>query len=1728
MAESKFLKYQDKTGDGLIDVCDDFVEVPDPPCPDSACVPNELSLVPNWQVRPGLSPFLNEKICHYQVPVETQYTTTIDERLLAEDNLLEEEADGSLDGRFEEFLPEAITAFLEGYGKDDSVGAQDLMEMAITWDVHTDYFLESRSMSRLRLLYSVPYDILNGLEDAAPESEDDDASASAHEVTYEIAELKTKLIHVRKALKLYSWYNKIYTKQEGGNLYYQAGPAEGAVFPLGDYGDWGIINGSITAKILPQLDSFLNTKGYNIGGVGAVGGFFNRDEVATVTFGFTKEFELEKMTITTKGCSEQPILFKARLGPLKNESAWKDPTAMAYLATLGDMVADLTAREPMGWLEFVKKHTFPEIMSVTNQGYTNTDPQESVGSCVADALSSETKQIGEDILDDVFSIGDAIAYQFHKNLCSDSLDKVVQEWKDIGMVYDPNEDTLIPIEQMAAEQANLAIEGDSQSLSSLCLRMTNATVDNIDDLWTEIFDGLKFCGLTDLALSSIQCLFGGMTFEQAMATVIESALRATSLDSFDKLFVGLPPEKQAELEALAKKKLESGDVFKNSTTLQQTSDVLEGKLDIEKPWDNEEKKEEQERQNEYFQMGDTKVNFLWGEPAADDLTGTDANRRTLAQQFDPVSSSTAKPSNNVLMEAWIQAYIEVYSENYLELLNELNKLPGAPIIAYMIATLDCPQPPIMNPALLDFIQDREFPFCSNTFDVVMPKVVNPMEWYPRARDLTGLLFDTARYVIQQTILKIIMGLMTKICEVMGSAACTTVGATAGALGALASAGREKVVDTITASICGDSVDKEQIDNTVVDMFADMGLGAAALADTSQVLEFAADLSGAVTTEELYNAFLCDVSPAFAQIVLQIVKYEYPAFEPILNNEEAVKRFFCNMGNLMPEDFKSQMSDFMESLPEGPPQPAGLCACATPEQVEQFCELRADILGNRATPQQIAQLCEPTPDLGDLANALQGGLPGMPPLLSEPGCDDGILPYEPEEVSSTAVNVMNDMFEQLKVDFATDMLGNGPGQKGWGMINMMLADTMGQPLTAHYRKAFNRRPYVDFYMDQQPPEDTDTGAISDIAGALFPDPPPLQRQKGAFPTKVADWLQDYLAGTISPTFASNNTFQRAIPYTKTLKEAGIETFGSGIDPLRLDDQLLGYNTTFTVEGDNISFVEEARKQTPDLVMDFRDNCKGLQLTPNASGDAYSTSFNLELYLSELVSDDGTSAGARNFGDVIKSQRGDFTQYVPLDTSRIRLVETPNDSAYVGTAIASMVPVVRLPNLIGDPIVIGEDIQEQFTPKNGAESRSIVNNEYVLTPMETVKYEFLSIDNTLNGMNFDNYPLFQEAFRQRSQNMPQLTLLSEILEENGASIAMATLQSQYDSIMSVVLQTFISEVADNDSGFIYGAAFDDLSYEDVEYVIAGDVGGYPAGTNYYDVRIPLDVDDPLYEVLGGERRLFNKDQIMGVSRQQFNIDNSSTSDEETRVFYLDPLTYGGSYVNPPIYIKPLQNKGWLGLVDVMFPEMSPCKPFSTDLIDFKDIQQKIDDAYPTIPEDERLKDDPDCVLELPYNRILDRTAVAGLEGLIAAAIRIYASVSLIRGVPVFTKFLPSLPDVCSGVFASYVIEEMKESFKDPTALFQGPFKDTEFWYAFLEQSVQLYARRVDNGEIITPPQSVLGALSRLNDAQENYVYPDREELREERGDQAGLSRPLKVIAKIRITKLFRLPKKMPSSF
>ena len=113
------------------------------------------------------------------------------------------------------------------------------------------------------------------------------------------------------------------------------------------------------------------------------------------------------------------------------------------------------------------------------------------------------------------------------------------------------------------------------------------------------------------------------------------------------------------------------------------------------------------------------------------------------------------------MGAYVQALIEVYADNLLELVDELGKFPGGPIISSIIALLDCPRPALFVPGVMDFLKDIDLPFCRSIDDIQLPQLVNPFGWLPKLRDLGRILAKIILCEIQLAIVKIIAKLFGK-------------------------------------------------------------------------------------------------------------------------------------------------------------------------------------------------------------------------------------------------------------------------------------------------------------------------------------------------------------------------------------------------------------------------------------------------------------------------------------------------------------------------------------------------------------------------------------------------------------------------------------------------------------------------------------------------------------------------------------------------------------------------------------------------------------------------------------------------------------------------------------------------------------------------------------------------------------------------------------------------------
>jgi len=231
--------------------------------------------------------------------------------------------------------------------------------------------------------------------------------------------------------------------------------------------------------------------------------------------------------------------------------------------------------------------------------------------------------------------------------------------------------------------------------------------------------------------------------------------------------------------------------------------------------------------------------------------------------------------------------------------------------------------------------------------------------------------------------------------------------------------------------------------------------------------------------------------------------------------------------------------------------------------------------------------------------------------------------------------------------------------------------------------------------------------------------------------------------------------------------------------------------------------------------------------------------------------------------------------------------------------------------------------------------------------------------------------------------------------------------------------------------------------------------------------------------------NDDSTWEYTYQEEDSVLGRSATENPRVHFLDPNIYGGRFTNPAIYVEPSIYTGWLGLSQIIVPEIDGCQPRRTDFLDIKQIAENVRRVETSIPQDPRLSEDPECVKRIPFDKISDSSTLAFIDGTITATIRTYASEAMLKSMPMFSFLEYSDRNYDDG-FSQLIVQEMERGLQDQEVLFGGRIEGFVYWLLFLEQSVQAAVRKIDNGQIPSTPE-IEDARNKINKAQEDYIYP-----------------------------------------
>tara|TARA_R110000851_G_scaffold57806_3_gene134565 strand:- start:3884 stop:10333 length:6450 start_codon:yes stop_codon:yes gene_type:complete len=1640
MSDSKYLPYQNPFSE-LETECNPLAEpapeatVDCPPCP-AECTPNPDAIVPDWTKRRLNEAFLNEKTCQYWITSRvawddgdnpTYYTST---------------GASELENRMQQYIAPAVTAFLMNNGKPyDSSTVAAIANKAVA----EDYYLSERPGIKMRVLVTLPYDILNDISDAAPST----VASGEKTVDINMSSFKNTYEKVAHILDSYSRHQGLWSRTESGKIIFEDNK------PLNLQDEYGYFK-EFAAVFLD---------------------FFSAQDIEqaeTVTLDFTATLELKAVTITKNKYSDPIIFDGAKLSSLQQTFPFNNPTTMGYISNINLMSDDIDARGgPKPWLEFVQDHTYPTVR--IDYGIGAGGLEESLLSPALDNLN--TGDVFGSLFDNLVSLPDALTYLYDQSLSMtpDQREEILANINDTAL-----------LEQLQDEALFNEDFDNSDFFAKLPDIMKEVT--SIKELFTEIFDNLKISGLFNLLSSCLESLSIGLDFEELIEQACTAAINSMDMTSFGKLWASLPAAEidtiMAEITAqLGEEIIAPWDIVAQTKSLTSqlktislgvfgenlivaeailnalsTMDVdcldtasmqsaLESFGGIQAALDALPKGSSTTQLDSALSTSDMTDNSYTDNvtiPSDSEVNEIIDRIQEALSTIPPVSTTTQSEDNgfggsssssgvsnyglapsiggvssgftmpDVVFGTYVSALLSYYSVNgFGNVLGALNKLPGAQVLANIIATVESPIPPPFGPSIMDNIKSLDLDFGRNTISITLPDMRNPVAFLPNIKDYFKYVIVLAKYTIEQVLLAALKALMIKILELLYSALNKLLATAANESAALMSGEQADLYDMVKKSFCAADATDEEVEDTLNGLMASLGVTDAStageLSSADGLNSLVVDISAVLTEEEMADLILGNPTPDSLSLVQEIIEIENPAYKSSFANKAQIASVFRNVGSLLPSNFKSDLRERVR--PRLKPKPSSPTICSSTQDLENWRNARAallkhnaDISGDTVTDEQIEEQWNKLrdrikEDFNAVSNILQKG-PGqflqdaLPPLMAgppDPDCPDcpdpqeagtALLPREPKELAQVLSSATNTLFGGIEAAHVSDLLGRR------GFANMLLSDTLAMPYTRHNSRVGSIFSPTYVHTEDQTHSGL-LGVLQTFAKIPIPAGPGF-KAVGMLPIGVASHLRNELVNLRDTSIATNTDY--------------VDDFSALYEPLGItEDELMAMGTIPSKE--------------PDLVLEFRDNNQD----GSGDGDEYKYGFDI------------------NFEYWTYTYEGGAPVVNVDDVSQLKIVDRYQRSAFGGAATLEDSEAVMT-----------------FTSKGTLSSAASI---------EKSKYD-------LSGAKFSPQiecfgQILMESLRQSECNEEAIEAIGVHF---GGSIEF------WDNIMNRALAYFASSIADDEILWTHGGSPAPITNNDVIYLEPDAAVGNNAKDKLYGSSLDgLGIGTTYLEALKAKKDI----GPLGTSARVDEGTGEILEIPHPRVTYLDPQVHGGNYMRPPYYVSPPAPTGWTGILQALVPEVAGKDPQPQKLITFADITDRVSKVFDNLADDPRLSQDQDSVKELPYARILDRTAASNIEGVISALIRIYVSEEFIKALPVFGKF--ALP-TAGAIFADYITAKMSEDIKNNTIRL-GLFRDQKYWYAMLEQAAQIYGRRIDAGEIVATVATQL-ALDALNNFQICY--------------------------------------------
>ena len=143
-------------------------------------------------------------------------------------------------------------------------------------------------------------------------------------------------------------------------------------------------------------------------------------------------------------------------------------------------------------------------------------------------------------------------YNFDSNTYDMAVYTKKNEYKNSSLYIDGIKDFDEMLKRAIYSKGRAIQIGDSTILN---LPELLAGSSNVNDLYRNILNKLGTCGFLDLLSAAFACLTSGIDLADAIGIIVRAAMKAMDPGNLEKLFIGLPPDKQMEIKQNNKKRL---------------------------------------------------------------------------------------------------------------------------------------------------------------------------------------------------------------------------------------------------------------------------------------------------------------------------------------------------------------------------------------------------------------------------------------------------------------------------------------------------------------------------------------------------------------------------------------------------------------------------------------------------------------------------------------------------------------------------------------------------------------------------------------------------------------------------------------------------------------------------------------------------------------------------------------------------------------------------------------------------------------------------------------------------------------------------------------------------------------------------------------------------------------------------------------------------------------------